>query len=32
VTAALLRAHGIEVFADSQIAALGERLGREEQG
>ncbi|HEV3432103.1 MAG TPA: DUF523 domain-containing protein [Paraburkholderia sp.] len=32
VTAALLRAHGIEVFADSQIAALGERLSREEQG
>ncbi|WP_322046377.1 DUF523 domain-containing protein [Paraburkholderia sp. J67] len=30
VTAALLRAHGIEVFADSEIEALGERLAQEE--
>lgn len=32
VTAVLLRAHGIEVFADSEISALSERLVREEQG
>ncbi|QBR03129.1 DUF523 domain-containing protein [Paraburkholderia pallida] len=29
VTAALLRKHGIEVFADSEIDALGARLARE---
>jgi hypothetical protein len=29
VTAALLRANGIEVFADSEIEALAERLARE---
>ncbi|WP_322069607.1 DUF523 domain-containing protein [Paraburkholderia bannensis] len=32
VTAALLRAHGIEVFADSEIDALAARLARAERG
>ncbi|WP_321845592.1 DUF523 domain-containing protein [Paraburkholderia bannensis] len=32
VTAALLRAHGIEVFADSEIDALAARLAREGRG